>query len=283
MEQNKKIKTIIIILVLLLVISATGLTATLLYNCFVLNEPASVKVPGNIITPDSEDSSAAKADSPSGEPQGGETSNNPNSSGTAVVSESVPERTDSEMTGTTLASGTKARAIVLHNRKSADNMPFQVTNMFPGDADIKYYCVKVSYKGDIVVRYHADVRLGYEKLAEVLKVKIRLLETDETLYDGLMRDMPKSLNHALYTNTKTQSELYYEITAYLDTNVGNDYQDKELIADFRWWVEETDHLESPQTGNKWNIYLWICLVFGSLLLFLILHAKRRKEEADGVE
>ena len=248
------IKVLIIILAILLGLSATAHTGTLLYNHFVRTEPATVDVPGNIITPDGEDNSSA--------------------------SEFVPETTESETTGTTSVSSSKASAIALHNRKPEDNTPFQVTNMFPGDRETKYYCVKVSYKGDIIVRYHADIRSGYEKLAEVLKVKIRLPETDETLYDGQMRDMPKSLNHALYTTEKTQSELYYEITAYLDTSVGNEYQDKELIADFRWWVEETENLDSPQTGDTSNIYLWIALASGSLFILILLIAKRRKEAAD---
>lgn len=285
-QKNKKLTTVIVVLIVLLCLSVTALTGTLIYNRFVRTEPITVDVPGNIITPDGEDNSSAETTPPPFESANGEasseldTSTVPDQSETTSASEAVPETTESETTGTTSVSSSKASAIALHNRKPEDNTPFQVTNMFPGDRETKYYCVKVSYKGDIIVRYHADIRPGYEKLAEVLKVKIRLPETDETLYDGLMRDMPKSLNHALYTNEKTQSELYYEITAYLDTSVGNEYMDKELIADFRWWVEETENLDSPQTGNDRNIYLWFALAAGSLFVLIILLAKRRKETAD---
>lgn len=285
-QKNKKLTIVIVILIVLLCLSATALTGTLLYNHFVRTEPTTVDVPGNIITPDGEDNSSAETNPPPFESTNGkassepDTSTVPDQSETTSASESVPETTESETTGATSVSSSKASAIALHNRKPEDNTPFQVTNMFPGDRETKYYCVKVSYKGDIIVRYHADIRPGYEKLAEVLKVKIRLLDTDETLYDGLMRDMPKSLNHALYTTEKTQSELYYEITAYLDTSVGNEYQDKELIADFRWWVEETENLDSPQTGDTSNIYLWIALASGSLFILILLLAKRRKEAAD---
>lgn len=285
-QKNKKSTIVIVILIVLLCLSATALTGTLLYNHFVRTEPTTVDVPGNIITPDGENNSSAETNPPPFESTNGEASSEPDTSTvpdqseTTSASESVPETTESETTGATSVSSSKASAIALHNRKPEDNTPFQVTNMFPGDRETKYYCVKVSYKGDIIVRYHADIRPGYEKLAEVLKVKIRLLDTDETLYDGLMRDMPKSLNHALYTTEKTQSELYYEITAYLDTSVGNEYQDKELIADFRWWVEETENLDSPQTGDTSNIYLWIALASGSLFILILLLAKRRKEAAD---
>lgn len=288
-RKNRKLKVVIVILVVLICLSGAALTGTLLYKHFVQTEPTTVDVPGNVITPDGEDSFVTETNSDSAESANtanGETiselntSTSPDQSETTSASESAPGSTDSETTGTTSVSGTKASAIALHNRKSEDNTPFQVTNMFPGDRETKYYCVKVSYKGDIVVRCHADIRPGYEKLAEVLKVKIRLLHTDEILYDGLMRDMPKSLNYELYTTEKKQSELYYEISAYLDTSVGNEYQDKELIADLRWWVEEAENLDSPQTGDDLYIYLWFALAVGSLFVLIILLAMRRKESAD---
>ncbi len=296
-QKSKKLKYAIIILTILLVISVSALTGTLIYNHYAHTDPTTVNVPGNIITPDGEDGSDTKTDLPPSESSNtsnGETTSEPDTSKvpdrseTASASEFAPESTKAETTETTSVSSTKASAIALHNRKSEDNTPFQVTNMFPGDAETKYYCIQVSYKGDIVVRYHADIRSGYDKLAEVLKVKIRLLDDnttlndslveDKILYDGLMRDMPKSLNHSLYTSASTKSELYYEITAYLDTGVGNDYMDKELIADFRWWVEEIDNLDSPQTGDTFKLWIWICIAVTSFFMIVILLWNRRKEE-----
>ena len=79
-------------------------------------------------------------------------------------------------------------------------------------------------------------------------------------------------------------ELYYEITAYLDTSVGNDYQNKDLIADFKWWVEETGNLDdSPQTGDTSNILLWAVLAAGSLgMIIILLVTRRRKEDEENV-
>ena len=150
--------------------------------------------------------------------------------------------------------------------------------MFPGDGETKYYRVQVSYHDAVTVHYHAAVRPGYEKLAEVMRVRVKLLTTGETMYDGLMRDMPESLTHKLAANKSATDELYYEITAYLDTSVGNDYQNKDLIADFSWWVEETENLDSPQTGDSFNLYLWLCIASGSLLLLIFLWRQRKKED-----
>lgn len=291
-HKNKKLRLAIIILIVLLVISASALTATLLYNYFVHTEPATVEVPGNIITPEGDDSTDSSTDisdasstdpsDPSQAPSTDEPSEttDPTPAESSAPESSAPASSPAETTEASSVSVTRASAISLHTKQPEENKRFQVENMFPGDAETKYYRIKVSYKGDIIVRYHADIREGYEKLSEVLKVRIRLPETDDTLYDGLMRDMPQSLNHALFTNTKTQSELYYEITSYLDTSVDNEYQDKELIADFRWWVEETEHLDSPQTGDNSHIFLWFALAVGSFLCMVILLAKRRKETSD---
>lgn len=290
MKNRKRIKVTIIILAILLAVSVTALGGMLLYNYFVHTEPATVEVPGNIITPEGESSADESQSEPSAEPS--ESSQTPSTDEPDESSEPQPSdisalETESntpspaETTEVSSVSVTKASAISLHNKQPEENKPFQVANMFPGDSETKYFRIKVYYKGDIIVRYHADIREGYEKLSEVLKVRIRLPETDEILYDGLMRDMPESLNHALYTTEKTQSELYYEITSYLDTSVGNEYQDKELIADFRWWVEEIEHLDSPQTGDNSNILLWFCLAISSLFMMIILLlARRRKESAD---
>lgn len=254
--KDKKLKILIRVLAVLFAVSLTALVGILLVRHFTHSEPAIVEVPGNIITSDDEDS-PDKEEKP--------------------VSETMKSETTE---GTSHSKTTKTDAITLHNKQPEDNTPFQATNLFPGDKVTKYYCVKVFYKDDIILRYHADIRSGYEKLSEVLKVKIRLIDEDKTLYDGFMRDMPASLEYALSTDASTQSELHYGVTAYLDTSVGNKYMDKSLIADFRWWVEETDHLDAPQTGDNVSESLWIGIAVGSLCLLLFLLKRNKKEAAN---
>lgn len=274
-QKKKKTKIVIIILAVLLGVSITALGGTLIYNHFVGKQPVSVVVPENIITPDTDESKPdvdnSDSDSTDPEPDGTSPTEDETDSNTSDKSTSA-DSTDSPNTDKL------ATALSLYNRNPGDNTPFEVNNMFPGDNETKYYCVQVSHKDTVVVRFHADIRDGYEKLAEVLKCRIVLLSTGETMYDGLMRDMPESINHKLTTTEKTTSELYYEITAYLDTSVGNEYMEKDLIADFKWWVEETGNLDSPQTGDNSNIALWACLASGSLFMLILLAKKRRKED-----
>ena len=277
MEQKKKIKVIIIVLAILLGVSLLALGGTIAYNRLAKSEPAVVTVPDNLITPEDDTT----------ETDGSETDSTGNADKTAEPekqsSDSTKKDDASETSGTnkTTAETKKAAAIELYNKQPEDNTPFNVGNMFPGDSETKYFRVQVSYRDKVTVHYKAAVREGYEKLAEVLKVKVKLLTTGETMYDGLMKDMPDSVTYKLASAKSTTDELYYEITAYLDTSVGNEYQNKDLIADFSWWVEETGNLEpSPKTGDNANILLWICLaaVSGSVMIFLLFARRRREEE-----
>ena len=281
MEQKKKIRIIIIVLAILLGLSLLALGGTLIYNKIANATPATVTVPDNLITPDEDttkpDNSDSQApDSSDTEKPDSSDTQTPNSS-TATSSSAVPMQS-------TTAEVKKAATVELYNKQPEENTPFQVGNMFPGDSEAKYFRVRVSYHDTITVHYKATVRPGYEKLAEVLKVRIRLLSAGETMYDGLMRDMPESLTHKLASKKSATDELYYEITAYLDTSVGNDYQNKDLIADFKWWVEETGNLDdSPQTGDTSNILLWAVLAAGSLgMIIILLVTRRRKEDEENV-
>ena len=128
--------------------------------------------------------------------------------------------------------------IVLNKKSQTDNVAFQVSNMFPGDMVSNDYCVKVSYEETVVVNFRVDIGKGYDKLAEVLKCKIVLSDIDELLYDGLMKDVPEALEQTLPYAEKGEVELCYQITAYLDTSVGNTYQNTSLEADFVWWLQE---------------------------------------------
>ena len=151
-------------------------------------------MPDNLITadedttkPDSSDSQAP--DSSDTEKPDGSYTQTPDSSA-AASSSAVP-------TQSTTAEVKKATTVELYNKQPEENTPFQVGNMFPGDSETKYFRARVSYHDKITVHYKAAIRPGYEKLAEVLKVRVKLLSTGETMYDGLMRDMPESLTHKL--------------------------------------------------------------------------------------
>lgn len=259
--QKRKLKPVIVVLAVLLALCVAALVGTIIIGRARDDGPETFVVPGNIIDPEPEQSAEGLAAS-------------------SEVNSLIEASSSAGVTGEPIASEVTGQAVYLHAANADENTAFSVSNMFPGDSEVKYFRVRVKHKGDVTLRYHADIRPGYEKLAEVLKVKIELPGEGATLYDGLMRDMPASLNKALAATSVTESEVYYKITAYLDTSVGNDYMAKDLIADFRWWVEETGNLVSPQTGDRvvWVI-AGVAVVSLAALLILLL-TKRKKEASD---
>lgn len=264
MEERKRKSRRILILILaaLLLASVCALIWVLSLKDAPKKPSDSATVTDNVITPNTQEQTTVPTEStvPTEEPSTEEPS----------TEATEPWQPDETLPG-------KAPTIRLYKRRAEDNAVFQVGSMFPGDVEIQNFCVKISYKESVVVRFRANIRAGYEKLGEVMQCRITMLTTGDVLYEGLMRDMPKSLDHLLDSAESTVDNLYYKIEVSLDTSVGNEYQDREMIADFRWWVEETGNLEPPPTGDTLDLYLWVGICLGSLVILLLLLGKKRKE------
>lgn len=257
-NHNHKIKKVITILSVLICLSLIGVGGTQVFKSLSVEREVVSVASDNIIT----------------------TASNTSASGQAVLDRLENETSNSNNIDNSMNSTTdEPTTLSLYRRHAQTNVPFEVLNMFPGDVEIRDYCVQVSYDNTVTVKFRAEVRpdVDYQKLAEVLKCKVVLTTTGETLYDGLMKEMPTSVDHVLRATASTTDELDYQITAYLDTSVGNEYQDKPLIADFIWWVEEEDNLESPKTGDIASTTLWWAIIICPAILLALLFKKRRKE------
>ena len=132
-------------------------------------------------------------------------------------------------------------SVVLNGPNESANKIFKAENMFPGDIVSQDYILEISHRENIDIMFKAYVQEGYEVLAEVLKMKVTIPATGETLYDGLMKEMPDSLTYTLAANVQTVT---YRLSVYLDTTIGNKneidtegkrYQYQTLKADFSWW------------------------------------------------
>lgn len=283
MERNKKIHTAIVILSVLLAISLLAIAGLIIYNRLKPRETMTVTVSDNLITPnESETQSATQepADNKKTDKSNGK-ENGKNSSSASVKKNNAGNNNNYAQGFYGNPNIKTAAKMKLYNRQPEDNIPFEVENMLPGDSETKYFGVQVSYCNALTVNFRATVRDGYEKLAEVMKIRIKLLSTDEIVYDGLMRDMPSCVTYKLYSEKDTTEEFYYEITAYLDTSVGNEYQNKSLIADFNWSVEEVSNLVSPpRTGSMTHMAAWCALAVSSAFVIVILLIARKRKEDD---
>lgn len=281
-KNNVKIR--ITIRAVLLAISLLSLVGMLLCNQLVVYGQTSTPETDNIITSEKENQLTMQngniGDGRKAESAVSVTLENDRTGGTEEIGEKSSERTLVSTFNANAGRSTKAasRALSLHRRNPKDNIRFNVDNMLPGDKETKYYCVRVLHKGDVTLRFKAEVRPGYEKLSDVLRCRVILPDAGIMLYDGLMTNMPESVNFELHTDSDTASEVYYEITAYLDTSVGNEYMNRELASDFNWWVEETENLYAPQTGDAFFIYLTVGIASVSLILLILFWKKRKKEK-----
>ncbi len=274
-QPKKKLKFVIVILSVLLVMSTLALGATILYKRFISSDPLPVVITDNTI---------AHSDDKIEETSFVMTKENVQDQTVLTQQDTANEnrnRTIQQSASNSIvnAESRKSTKIQLFQHHANDNAKFNVNNMFPGDAVTQNYCVQVSFKDSITVNYHADIQLGYDKLAEVLKCKVTLLNSNEVLYEGLMRDMPDSLECELSHEGSTTTELYYEIMTYLETSVGNEYQNQELFADFQWWIEAEENLvRPPLTSDGQHLLLWMVLMAGSFIVLILLLRKQKKED-----
>ncbi len=119
--------------------------------------------------------------------------------------------------------------IDLNDPDKSEFQAFSLNNMFPGDAEYKDYKLNISHKNNIDVTFNVHFREESAKLTEVLKLKVEIDGVEK--YNGLM----KALGQLTYTLPAGQRSMIYRLTVYLDTSVGNEYQNKELKADFEWY------------------------------------------------
>lgn len=251
--KSRKLKIAIAVLALLLIVSCVALGVTLVLR--EQDDHPTVTVPVETASPELPVETTTETAAPE------------LTQPTAVAT--LPTKAPGSSSSSS-ASEQEATLLRLHKQQGSDVIPFYAANMFPGDSVTRYFCVRVSHSDSVTLRYHASIRPGYEKLGEGMKVRIFLPATGELLYDGVMEGMPASLNRILTASQQSTEDLLYEITVYLDTSAGNEYQSGELVADLQWWIEETDFLTSPKTGDSSLILLWSVLAVLSALAVLVL-------------
>ena len=180
MEEKKqgKLRTVIIALAVLLALSLLVLAGTLIHNHNSASQPTSVVIPDNVITPTDDPADSSQTEDPSAEDPSGNSASQ-NGAGTLPAGNSAANNA----AGSTVSIVRTATALYLDKSNPGINAPFQASNMFPGDNVIKNYRIRVYHRGNVVLRFHAAVRPGYEKLAA--KVPLKEMSTYSTSLSSL--------------------------------------------------------------------------------------------------
>lgn len=267
-KKSSRLKLAIIILAVLLVLSAGGLAARYIYLAYFAPAQTTATVPDNLI---------------------GENSIADGHSSTPGSNKQTPDQPESEPpTGVTSSASTGSAAdkpqapkLELYQGKLGDNQKFEVRNMFPGDTETKYFCVRAYHNKDITLFFKADVTEQTKALGDVLHIKVTHLDTGKVLCEAPFSEINgQEFSELLKKNAQGETTAYYRIDVSLDTSVGNEYQAALLKADFEWYVKDEGDLTPPQTGDTTNITLWITLAVSSFLLMFLLALKRRKEDGQ---
>ena len=167
---------------------------------------------------------------------------------------------------------------------SAEGKAFRLSNMFPGDRESQEYVIKLTSGDVLAVSLGSEILEETGKLSDVLSAEVKMTDTEEVLYDGLLKDLV-GLRVPIQAGAESVS---LTLTVYLSSSVGNEYMNSGINARLSFWVAEGDLSLSgggaPSSQRVWPTVLGASLgTIGLggliwLLLFLLRRNKKGKEE-----
>ena len=188
-------------------------------------------------------------------------------------------------------------SIEIYRANPSEQLTFSVDNMLPGDSVEKVYTVNVSHKGGVKLFFSASLQDDSNAvLAQGLYISVT--RSDGTFAALSADPMVCTLSAA---GADTREAVPFIIKVYLPTSAGNEYQNKLLTADFKWWVSDvasanTDNdtpsdTETPrqdttpgtstqiaQTGDTFPLVLFCIVCAAALAGLIFLFLLRRKED-----
>jgi len=279
-------RKVINVLIVLLTLSLLGLACRYIYlNYMRDNGSSTVTVPQNVINDQDMTSSVMEV-------------RREKTASAGSANDNIESNSHSSSYRKIQRESAEAPLIELDRSHLGYNEKFNALGMLPGDTVTKYYCVKVYHDQDIKVYFETEVMDETKHLGDVLNVRVTELSSDAekaaVAAEGTFSEINgKSFPMQLKGNDGDFTRKYYRIDVFLDTSVGNPYQEAALTADFKWYVtdEENDAMQdkdpiipgisdpekvdAPKTGDMFDKTLWI-MFFGSALLLIIVSAAKKR-------
>lgn len=172
------------------------------------------------------------------------------------------------------------------------------SGMLPGDSEEKTFTVTVKHRKTATV--HFEARLANDsvidgttgrKLSDGMNIKV--VQGTDTLYNGSIAGLttatPRPAVDVEVPGSRT-ADLPYTITVSLPTSAGNEFQNKTLTIDLKWWLVSDEGggggggtiiVKPPKTGDDFSPFLMGGAALVSLSLLAVLVLRRRKGENHG--
>ena len=172
------------------------------------------------------------------------------------------------------------------------------SGMLPGDSEEKTFTVTVKHRKTATV--HFEARLANDsvidgttgrKLSDGMNIKV--VQGTDTLYNGSIAGLttatPRPAVDVEVPGSRT-ADLPYTITVSLPTSAGNEFQNKTLTIDLKWWLVSDEGggggggtiiVKPPKTGDDFSLPLMGGAALVSLSLLAVLVLRRRKGENHG--
>lgn len=168
------------------------------------------------------------------------------------------------------------------------------SGMLPGDSEEKTFTVTVKHRKTATVHFEArlandsviDATTG-RKLSDGMNIKV--VQGTDTLYNGSIAGLttatPRPAVDVEVPGSRT-TDLPYTITVSLPTSAGNEFQNKTLTIDLKWWLVSDEGgggggtiiVNPPKTGDDFSLPLMGGAALVSLSLLAVLVLRRRKGE-----
>lgn len=168
------------------------------------------------------------------------------------------------------------------------------SGMLPGDSEEKTFTVTVKHRKTATVHFEAklandsviDATTG-RKLSDGMNIKV--VQGTDTLYNGSIAGLttatPRPAVDVEVPGSRT-ADLPYTITVSLPTSAGNEFQNKTLTIDLKWWLVSDEGgggggtiiVDSSKTGDDFSLPLMGGAALVSLSLLAVLVLRRRKGE-----
>ena len=205
-------------------------------------------------------------------------------------------------------------SLELYKNHENVNEPFQFSNMVPGDKVSQDFTVRIHHKDQVTLYFKGLITKQSKDLGDVLQVRVTDQNSGKIICQGTFNTINnKEYSQEIAQSGSGQTDVTYQVDAWLDTSVGNAYQKAFLDADFQWYVKDDGNTEPTQpsdnpttptdptkpsqsgggsgsgshggltarTGDTAHIVLWCVFAICALAIIILLIKSRRDKKLAG--